>query len=168
MREREVDIYGIEDRQIVMDMNDKAFEVRDVVVYNYSKPGVCGSILLRENHQQPIISMHFAGVGYETDGEGYGVILSKEMLGYVRGEYSTIPIPGDSVTLNQSDLLASATEAKEALVLVVASGATFRYDYIAWGQASGRQMVEVIQPLPPSLSPRVLPGHLCWQPGFIS
>jgi len=42
--------------------------------------------------------------------------LSKEMLGYVRGKYSTVPIPGDAVTLNQADLLASATETKNALI----------------------------------------------------
>jgi len=38
------------------------------------------------------------------------------MLGYVRGKYSTIPIPGDAVTLNQQDLLTSATETKNALI----------------------------------------------------
>ena len=47
----------------------------------------------------------------------YTLALSKEMLGYVRGKYSTIPIPGDAVTLNQQDLLTSATTAKEALIL---------------------------------------------------
>lgn len=46
----------------------------------------------------------------------YTLALSKEMLGYVRGKYSTIPIPGDAVTLNQQDLLASATETKNALI----------------------------------------------------
>ena len=46
----------------------------------------------------------------------YTLALSKEMLGYVRGKYSTIPIPGDAVTLNQQDLLSSATESKNALI----------------------------------------------------
>jgi hypothetical protein len=46
----------------------------------------------------------------------YTMALSKEMLGYVRGKYSTVPIPGDAVTLNQADLLASATETKNALI----------------------------------------------------
>lgn len=46
----------------------------------------------------------------------YTLALSKEMLGYVRGKYSTIPIPNAEVTLNQSDLLASATETKNALI----------------------------------------------------
>jgi len=42
--------------------------------------------------------------------------ISKEMLGYVRGKYTQIPIPGAEVTLNQQDLLASATAGKEALI----------------------------------------------------
>ena len=46
----------------------------------------------------------------------YTLALSKEILGYVRGKYSTVPIPGAEVTLNQSDLLASATADKNALV----------------------------------------------------
>jgi hypothetical protein len=46
----------------------------------------------------------------------YTLAISKEMLGYVRGKYSTIPVPGAEVTLNQSDLLASATATKDALI----------------------------------------------------
>ena len=47
----------------------------------------------------------------------YTLAISKEMLGYVRGKYSTIPIPNSTVTLNQSDLIAAATSEKEALIL---------------------------------------------------
>jgi hypothetical protein len=46
----------------------------------------------------------------------YTLALVKEMLGYVRGKYTTVPIPGAEVTLNQSDLLASATADKNALI----------------------------------------------------
>jgi len=46
----------------------------------------------------------------------YTLALCKEMLGYVRGKYTTVPIPGAEVTLNQSDLLASATADKAALI----------------------------------------------------
>ena len=46
----------------------------------------------------------------------YALAISKEMLGYIRGKYSTIPIPDAEVTLNQSDLLSSATETKNALI----------------------------------------------------
>ena len=42
--------------------------------------------------------------------------ISKEILGYVRGKYSTIPIPDSDVTLNQQDLLSSATADRNALI----------------------------------------------------
>jgi hypothetical protein len=46
----------------------------------------------------------------------YTLALCKEMLGYIRGKYTQIPIPGAEVTLNQQDLLASATADKNALI----------------------------------------------------
>jgi hypothetical protein len=46
----------------------------------------------------------------------YTLALAKEMLGYVRGKYSTVPIPGAEVTLNQGDLISAATSEKEALI----------------------------------------------------
>lgn len=46
----------------------------------------------------------------------YGLALVKEILGYVRGKYQTIPIPGSEVTLNQSDLITAATGEKNALI----------------------------------------------------
>jgi hypothetical protein len=46
----------------------------------------------------------------------YTLALCKEMLGYVRGKYGTIPIPGREVTLNQADLLTAATAEKLALI----------------------------------------------------
>ena len=42
--------------------------------------------------------------------------ICKEMLGYVRGKYETIPIPNAEITLNQADLIAAAREEKEALI----------------------------------------------------
>jgi len=42
--------------------------------------------------------------------------IAKEILGYVRGKYSTIPIPNSEVTLNQSDLISSATADRTALI----------------------------------------------------
>jgi hypothetical protein len=47
----------------------------------------------------------------------YTLALTKEILGYVRGKYSTVPIPNSEVTLNQQDLLSSATSTKDALIL---------------------------------------------------
>jgi hypothetical protein len=46
----------------------------------------------------------------------YTLALCREVLGYVRGKYSTVPIPGAEVTLNQNDLLTDARSQKEALL----------------------------------------------------
>ena len=41
--------------------------------------------------------------------------LCKEMLGQIRGKFTTVPIPGESVTLNHADLLSQAKEEQEKL-----------------------------------------------------
>lgn len=46
----------------------------------------------------------------------YTLAVVKETLAYVRGKYTTIPIPGADVTLNQSDLLTDARSEKAALL----------------------------------------------------
>lgn len=46
----------------------------------------------------------------------YALALSKELLAYVRGKYTTVPVPGSEATLNQADLLADARSEKEALI----------------------------------------------------
>jgi len=46
----------------------------------------------------------------------YTLALCREILGYVRGKYSVVPIPGSEVTLNQQDLLTDARATKEALL----------------------------------------------------
>jgi hypothetical protein len=46
----------------------------------------------------------------------YTLSLAKEMLGYVRGKYGTIPIPGAEVTLNHADLITAATAEKNLLL----------------------------------------------------
>jgi hypothetical protein len=46
----------------------------------------------------------------------YALAIAKEMLGYIRGKYANIPIPGSEITLNQSDLISAATAEKTALI----------------------------------------------------
>jgi hypothetical protein len=46
----------------------------------------------------------------------YTLAICREILGYVRGKYQTVPIPGSEVTLNQQDLLTDAREQKAALL----------------------------------------------------
>ena len=45
----------------------------------------------------------------------YALAVSKEMLGQIRGKFSTVPIPGESVTLNHSELISQAKDEKEKL-----------------------------------------------------
>ena len=46
----------------------------------------------------------------------YALALAKEMLGYVRGKYSALPIPNADVILNGSDLTSAAQTEKEGLI----------------------------------------------------
>ena len=58
---------------------------------------------------------HINSVGRQWVFE-YTLALSKEMLGYVRGKYQTVPIPGAEVQLNDADLIAAATAEKNSLI----------------------------------------------------
>lgn len=46
----------------------------------------------------------------------YALALSMEQLGYIRNKFSTVPIPGGTVTLNGSDLTSKGREDKKELV----------------------------------------------------
>ena len=46
----------------------------------------------------------------------YGTALVKEMLGYVRNKYSSVPIPNGEVTLNGSDLVSQGQTEKGELI----------------------------------------------------
>jgi hypothetical protein len=46
----------------------------------------------------------------------YTLALARELLGYVRGKYSTVPVPGSEATLNAADLLADARTEKATLI----------------------------------------------------
>jgi len=53
----------------------------------------------------------------------YALALTKEMLGHIRGKFTTVPIPGTSVTLNHAELLTQAkdeqTKLKEELKVIL-------------------------------------------------
>ena len=46
----------------------------------------------------------------------YAMALAMEMLGFVRGKYSSIPIPGAEATLNGSELVSQGQSAKDSLI----------------------------------------------------
>ena len=45
----------------------------------------------------------------------FALALSKETLGQIRGKFQSIPIPGEAVNLNASELLAQAKEEQQNL-----------------------------------------------------
>jgi len=45
----------------------------------------------------------------------FALALAKEMLGQIRGKFATVPIPGESVTLNASELLSQARAEQDQL-----------------------------------------------------
>ena len=45
----------------------------------------------------------------------FALALSKEMLGYVRSKFGSIPIPGSEVSLNGTDLVSQGKEEQTAL-----------------------------------------------------
>jgi hypothetical protein len=45
----------------------------------------------------------------------FALALTKETLGQIRGKFATIPIPGESVTLNSADLLSQAKAEQDSL-----------------------------------------------------
>ena len=45
----------------------------------------------------------------------FALAVCKEMLGQIRGKFTTMPIPGESVTLNHAELLSQAKEEQQSL-----------------------------------------------------
>jgi hypothetical protein len=79
----------------------------------------------------------------------FALALTKEILGQVRGKFSSVPIPGESVTLNASDLLSQARTEMDQLrdeLKVILEDTT--YDKLATidssMQDSGRKVLENI------------------------
>lgn len=80
----------------------------------------------------------------------YGSAVAKEMLGYVRGKYSTIPIPNSEVTLNASDLLSAAQTEKSSLVeeLRTFLGEMTKEKMLTRQQAENDAMNEILSKIP--------------------
>lgn len=83
----------------------------------------CETVDVDENKISNISQVPYRNIDYNSINSvgrawifEYTLALVKEILGYVRGKYTQVPIPGAEVTLNQADLLSSATADKNALV----------------------------------------------------
>jgi hypothetical protein len=80
----------------------------------------------------------------------YGVAVAKEMLGYIRGKYSSIPIPNSEVTLNSADLLSAAQSEKTALLeqLRAFLAEVTKEKMLARQQAENASINEVLSKIP--------------------
>ncbi len=83
----------------------------------------CATVDVDPNTISNISQVPYRNVDYDTINSvgrswifEYTLALVKEILGYVRGKYTQVPIPGAEVTLNQADLLTSSTADKNALI----------------------------------------------------
>ena len=91
--------------------------------YMLKSEEVCATVDVDPNTISNISQIPYRNVDYDSINSvgrswifEYTLALSKEILGYVRGKYTTVPIPGAEVTLNQADLLTSSTADKNALI----------------------------------------------------
>ena len=91
--------------------------------YMLKSEEVCATVDVDPNTISNISQVPYRNVDYDSINSvgrswifEYTLALSKEILGYVRGKYTTVPIPGAEVTLNQADLLTSSTADKNALI----------------------------------------------------
>jgi hypothetical protein len=107
---------------VTIDMNDKLFfhyikvEERNNPVTAASAQA-SGSLITNVSnvpYQNPIYTQ-INSIGKQWIRQ-YTLATAKEILAYVRGKYSTVPIPGSEVTLNQQDLLTDARAEKAALL----------------------------------------------------
>ena len=83
----------------------------------------CATVDIDPNTISNISQVPYRNVDYNTINSvgrswifEYTLALVKEILGYVRGKYTQVPIPGAEVTLNQADLLTSSTADKNSLI----------------------------------------------------
>ena len=80
----------------------------------------------------------------------YTLALARELLGYIRGKYQTVPVPGSEATLNQADLLADARSEKTALLTQLRDmlDQTSRRSQLERQAAEGESMNKILQGVP--------------------
>lgn len=57
-----------------------SYDILDVVKYNFAMDGACGSPVFRYADKYPLIGVHVAGRGNGINCEGFGVIITQEMI----------------------------------------------------------------------------------------
>ena len=73
----------------------------------------------------------------------YTVALSMEQLGYIRGKFGSIPVPGSDVSLNSGDMLSNGRSDKEKLVTTLKEMLeSMTYDKLVETQATRAENVQ--------------------------
>jgi hypothetical protein len=73
----------------------------------------------------------------------YCVALSMEQLGYIRGKFGAIPVPGDTVTLNSSDMISNGRSDKEKLITTLKEMLdSMTYDKLVADQATRAENIQ--------------------------
>jgi len=71
---RDLKFYGLKKRIDVTNSEP----INDVLQYNFSKNGACGSLVIKPNCTRPIVGMHVAGCSNLLGDSGYCVLVSQE------------------------------------------------------------------------------------------
>lgn len=72
----------------------------------------------------------------------YTVAISMEQLGYIRGKFGSVPVPGGEVTLNASDMISNGRSDKESLVTKLKEMLdTMTYDKLVELQATRAEQI---------------------------
>ncbi|HEX5186680.1 MAG TPA: hypothetical protein VFV86_07295, partial [Nitrososphaeraceae archaeon] len=91
---------------------------RDNIFKNTSASGSANTGIVTNPSQVPYQNIVYSQIN--NPGKqwiyNYGLAIVKEMLGYVRKKYENIPIPGDVVQLNGSQLITDAQQEKDKLL----------------------------------------------------
>lgn len=130
----------------------------DALTYNFSKPGACGSLVMRYKHTRPILAMHFAGTNpINPCAKGYGVLLTQETFEDI--------LDFGQILESEEVELKPAEEAKSVLpgfVQVQALGASDREVFIPTKTKIKPSNIQHLLP-----EPETLPGFLSMRdPGY--
>lgn len=74
---KDLDIYGVVPSVFMENVDGSSFWSRDLLKYNHSEAGACGSLVLTDGTQRPIRAMHVGGSSGNT---GFGVLITQELI----------------------------------------------------------------------------------------
>nr|QWY81617.1 MAG: polyprotein [Iflaviridae sp. XZN139912] len=152
----DLDFAGFKKECTIRENNDfKQF--RDLLEYNYSEVGACGSVVMVSQHQRPIIAMHVAGHGDKWDGVGYGVLLCKEMFDEILPDNVSL----QAMDMEEVDFLKEPDLSRTFLpntcnVEVLGTLSPEKTPYVPNVSKIQPSLISTILPWPPTRAPAIL------------